>query len=397
MLFTLYRNRLICLLRRRRMILFTLGVPIVLGLLFHFGLNNPAVREQGTIRIGFVGNENELSSYFKEIINDKGIYLFQTMFIEESEGEGLLNKGDIKALIILEEKPVLYMLGEGYGQTVSHYYFDKYEWLKNSEQLNTDKENTDKENTDKENTDKENIDKENIEKENIEKEKNDETDWAEDIVFLNQALEMLPDRELIFFYNLMVLILLLGARLGLQEVQFIFQENSPLGLRMMSVPKARSGICLSNLLAAFTLHLVGVFLSFFFIIRVLRINLYIQMLPLILISLVTSAFGFSIGIFLCVILKANSRVKNTIMNLIMILGSITAGIFHGNMKYFIVDKFPQFRYINPFILGFDMIYETASDQRLIPISIHIFIMLFITIILISYSLIYIRRRDYAGI
>lgn len=364
----LYRKRLFCLIRQKSLFLFSLGLPILLALLFFVGLNNLSERENSIIRLGILGNENKMPDYFKGIVKEDGTSLFDLKYTDEWEGEELLNKGEIKGLIKTGVTPVLYVLGDGYDQFVINYYFTKYNWLNNIDKITAPNILSNGDNINK-----------------------------DDDFVTNRVSNVLPDRERIFFYNLFVLILLLGARLGFNEVKIILQERSPLGFRIMTAPRSRSGICVSNLLAAFTIHFIGVILCLMFITRILKIDLLINFVPLIVISFVTSIFGFSIGTFICVVIRANNKVRGTILNLTLILGSITAGILDGNIKYLILERAPLFRYINPFILVFDMFYNMASSENLIKSNLNFLIMAAITFVLAGYSIIFIRRRDYAGI
>ncbi|MDF2804018.1 MAG: hypothetical protein K0S61_3921, partial [Anaerocolumna sp.] len=298
MFFYLFRNRLFCLIRQKNLFIFSLGLPILLALLFFFGLNNLSERENSTIGLGIIGNENTLTNYFKNIVKEDGTSLFYLKLTDEWEGEELLKKGDVKGLVKAGEVPTLFALEEGYDQAIINYYLVRYNWLKNIQKVNNQSQLT--------------ID--------------DITNNGYDAI-VNRVSNVLPDRNQIFFYNLLVLILLLGARLGFSEVKIILQERSPIGLRILNAPKSRSSICFSNLLAAFTIHITGVVLCLTFVTQVLRINLLIHIIPLIIISFATSIFGFSIGTFICVIIKANNKVRSTILNLFLMLGSITAGIF----------------------------------------------------------------------
>lgn len=363
----LYKCRLLCLFRQKSIFLFSLGLPILLALLFFMGLNNLSEKDNNTIKLGILGNETEMTDYLKKAIKDDGTSVFYLTFTDEWEGEELLKQGDIKGLIRTGEKSVLYVLENGYEQSVINYYVTKYSWLKN------------------------------IEKEAVSNESSEDIASNTNKAVVNRVSSVLPDREQIYFYNLIVLILLLGARLGFNEVKVILQERSPLGLRIMAAPKSRSGICFSNLAAAFTLHLVGVSLCLTFIIKVLKIDLLINILPLIIISFITSVFGFSIGIFICIIIKANNKVKSTVLNLLFVLGSVSAGLFNGSIKYFMLEKAPVFRYINPFILVFDTIYDIVRYDRFYSINFNFLLLSVITLLLTAYSVLFISRRDYAGI
>lgn len=366
MFFYLFKNRLISLIRQKSIFLFSLVVPLLLALVFFFGIHMTQ-RENSTIRLGIIGKENALTNYFNKAVNEDGTSIFNLQFTDEWEGEELLKTGDIKGLIKAEPNPTLYVLEESNDQVIIHYYLERYQWHNNIDTLIPNNQLT-----------------EEILKSNGNK-------------AANRLVNILPDRVKMLFYNLLVLILLMGARLGFNEVKTILQERSPLGLRILNAPRPRSSICLSNLMAAFIIHIIGVVLFLAFITQVLKLDLLIHSAPLIIISFVTSLFGFSIGTFIFVIIRANNKVKSTILNLLLILGSITAGIFDGNIKYFILERIPLFRYMNPFLLVFDMFYGIASSDNVIQINLNFLIMLIITLALAGYSAIFIRRRDYASI
>lgn len=367
MFFYLFKNRLFCLIRQKSFFLFSLVLPIFLALLFFFGINLFA-RENNTIRLGIIGSENALTNYFKDAVKEDGTSMFYLKFTDEWEGEELLKNGDIKGLIKANNEPTLFVLEEGNDQNIINYFLTRYKWKNNINTLIPNNQLTD-----------------------------EFYETAVDNSNSNRFPNILPDRERIFFYNLLVLILLLGARLGFNEVKIILQERSPLGLRILNAPKSRSSICFSNLMAAFVIHLIGVVLCLTFITQVLKLDLLIHFVPLIIISFATSIFGFSLGTFICVIIRANNKVRSTILNLILILGSITAGIFDGNIKYLILERMPMFRYVNPFILVFDLFYGIASSENIFKINLNFLIMLVITLVLAGYSAIFIRRRDYASI
>lgn len=364
----LFKCRLICLFRQKSLFLFSIGLPILLALIFFIVLNNMSEKENSVIRLGILGDEASITEYFKGIITDDGTSLFEMIPTNEVEGEELLKQGNIKGLLQTGVMPVLYVLEKGPEQSIINYYVTKFGWLRNREKALTSQGTI-----------------------------AEVLETRDNNVLVNRGDTVLPDKALIFFYNLIVLTLLMGAKLGFNEVKFILQEQSSVGIRIMTAPRSRSGICFINLAAAFSIHLAGAALCQTFIIKILKIDLLIPILPLIVINLITSILGFSLGIFICIIIKANTKVQSTILNLILILGSISAGLFDANIKYFILERAPLFRFINPFILVFDTIYNSISYNEFYQSNISPLVLIIITLGLTIYSILFICRRDYAGI
>lgn len=368
MFFYLFKCRLLCLFRQKSLFLFSMGLPILLSLIYFVALNNVSEKVNNTISLGVLGNDISIIEYFEGIVTEDGTSLFELIPTDKLEGEDLLKQGDLKGLLETGVNPVLYVLENGREQSIINYYFTKYSWQQNRAQILTTQGVT-----------------------------IDITEISENNTLVNRGHNILPNKELIYFYNLIVLILLLGARLGFNEIKIILQERSSVGIRIMSAPRSRSGICLINLLAAFSMHIVGVALCLTFIINVLSIDLMIHMIPLVIISFITSILGFSMGIFICIIIKANTKVRSTILNLILIFGSISAGLFDANIKYFILERAPLLKFINPFILVFDAIYNNVSYSEFYQSNLSFLVLMVITSVLTIYAVLFICRRDYAGI
>lgn len=363
----LYKSRLIALMKKRTVLFFSLILPILLSLLLFICLNNFANKGNESVKLGIVGENDGIGEYFKKIENENGSNLFQVINLEKEEGEHLLRRGEIKGLI--HENNTLLVLEKGKEESLISYYFNRYRWIENYYELMSKETG-------------------------LEKEQMDENTGYTAVV--PNDTDRLPNHDVLFFYNLLAIIFLLGARLGFQEISLI-EEKSHLSIRLIVTPTHNSLITISNLIAAFTLHFSGAVISVVFISKILNVNLLIELVPLIFIGFVTSLLGFSLGVFLNIAIKANIRVRSTILNILLVVGSITAGIFNNDIKYAILELLPAYGFINPFILVYESIYSIARGNNLFHINMHLLVLLGATMVFSLYSLFYIKRRDYAVI
>jgi ABC-2 type transport system permease protein len=376
MFFRLYRTRIKCLCRNYETLFWSFGFPILLSLFFYMGFNNLTSGENlDTIPIAVVSESSNTEFIVQlenvEISRDKK--MFDVQKTSEENAKVLLDNNKINGYIVYDEKPNLFIKKNGIEQTIIKSFLDNYELLsstaKNIISMNPENMNT---------VMKDLMNYENYVVDGADKTKN-------------------PDFTVIYFYSLIALACLFGSNWGFREMSDIQADQSAIGARINVAPTHKMRLLVCNLLAAFTLHFASVMFLLAFLDNILNIEFGNKMGFILLISLLGSLCGISLGAMVCVTVKANDKVKSAILTVVGLGGGFLAGMMIFQMKYIIATKAPIISYINPASLitdAFYCLYYYDGYEKFYFNAILLGVLTLIFSIITYYS---IRRREYASI
>jgi ABC-2 type transport system permease protein len=377
MCFRLYKTRLKCLFRNKESMFWSYMFPIILASCFYFGFSNIWSAESfDTIPIAY-DNEGAENDFLKELISSfeitNGKPMFDITYCDKVEAKKLLDDKKIEAYIIGSEDPVLYLNENGMNETIVKAFLDNYR--------------------------RKSVTIETVLKENPNA---IEEGLLDDVMQFDQYAEEVkseknPDNMLIYFYALMAYTCIFAANWGLDEVINIQADLSSRGARVSMSPMNKMKLFFCNLSASFTAHLGSLALLFVYMYFIMKVDFGDNLLYLILICLLGSLNGLTLGAAIGVWVKKKAEVKEAILLVIVLGGGFLSGMMVAQIKYMIADKFPLLGYINPVNLVTDAMYSLYYYDTYERFFLNTGILFIITILLGAASYMGIRRKNYASI
>ena len=202
---------------------------------------------------------------------------------------------------------------------------------------------------------------------------------------------------LIEFYALIAMTCLYGGVVSMEAMNQSLPDMASKGKRISVSPTNKFTIVLSSLLASYIVQLIGVFLLFAFLLFVLKIDFGSHILLCILLSIIGSLAGLSIGLFVSTVLKTNENTKVGIIISISMVYSFLSGMMGITMKYIIDKNVPLLNQINPANMitdGFYSLYYYNTLDRYIG---NIISLVIFSVILLTISGLVLRRQKYDSI
>jgi len=378
MFFRLYKTRIKCLCKNSGTLFWSFGFPILLSLFFYMGFHNlSSVENIDTIPIAIVlenNTESEFLAGLEAVEISEGKKMFDVQSSTREGAKELLDNNAIEGYIVYQEKPVLYVKANGIEQTIIKSFIDSYERMsktaKNIITLNPDAVNN-----------------------GLFEELTSYQNYVVDSGDKNKN----PDYTLVYFYSLIALTCLFGSNWGFREMVDIEANQSAIGARINVAPIHKMKLLLCNLLAAFTLHFTSVLILLAFLDNVLKIEFGDQMGMILLTCFLGSLCGISLGAMVCVTVKANIKVRDAILNVIVMGGGFLSGMMIVEMKYVIATKAPIISYLNPSSLITDAFYCLYYYDGYGRFFINLCMLGILTITFGVITYLNIRRREYASI
>lgn len=363
------------------------------GTFFNMAFSNIENSEKlEIINIAIVENEtfqhNEILQQAFETLSDKQNEdrLFNTQYTNEEKANQLLQNGEIVGYMTWEEEePKIIIQSNGINETIFKYVTE--EIIQNSEIIKKLAEDEIKKEMI---TGNYNLDYQEIYQKIVDKTQNQE-------VTLKDSSNQNLSYTMIEFYTLIAMACLYGATLGMFAINQNLANMSNNGKRIAVAPTKKGKVVLSSALAAFIVQMIGVTLLFLYTIFVLKVD-YGTNLPLILLlGIIGSLAGLTMGLAIGTVLKANENLKTGIIISVTMLGCFLSGMMGITMKYIVDKNLPIVNFFNPANMitdGFYSLYyyDTLDRYYFNIISLCVFS---ISMILISY--ISLRRQKYDSI
>jgi len=388
-----FKYALKTLFRSKMLIFWTFAFPIILGTFFNLAFSDIEKSETfDAVNIAIIENEdfkkNEfIKEAFKNISDENNEdRIFNIKYTNEEEAKKLLEEDEVVGYMLLDEDtPKLTFKSNGTNETIFKYAVE--EILQTQKIVNSKAQ---------ENVEKEiksgnfNIDYEKIYKEILEKVQN-QTANIKDVTSNNLSYTMIE------FYTLIAMTCLYGGLLGMVAINKNLANMSNNGKRVSVAPTSKGKVVLSSLLAGYITQIVGVALLFIYTIFVLKVD-YGSNLPLvILLCLVGSLAGLSMGTAIGTVFKASENTKTGVVIAVTMLGCFLSGMMGITMKYIVDKNAPIVNIINPANMITDGLYSlyyyTTLDRYIFNmVSLAIF-----SIIMIGISYISLRRQKYDSI
>ena len=366
------------LLKDKSLIFWTFAFPIILGTLFNMAFSDIGKNEKlKTIDIAIIEtedfNNNIIYKSTFETLSSGEDQLFNTIYTNKEEANKLLKDKKIIGYLELNNEPLITTNKNGINETVFKYVVDEIE------QTNSIVTNLS-----------------NLGLRQDEIYKNALSMLNSDIK-LNDKSRTNLDYMMIEFYTLIAMTCLYGALLSMTSINKTLPNMSSVGKRINISPTNKFKIILSNLLSSYLIQLIGLFLLFIYTIFVLNIDYGNNLLLIILLSLIGSLAGLSLGLFISTICKTSENNKVGIIISISMVCVFLSGMMGVTMKYIIDKNIPILNKINPANMITDGFYSLYYYDTLDRYFTNIISLLIFSIILIIVSCISLRRQKYDSI
>lgn len=331
--------------------------------------------------------ENQvLKSAFEELSKEENEdRLFNIKYVNEEEARDLLNNDKITGYLKIEENnPKIVVKQSGINETILKYVTEEI-----TQNTNIVNDLSKKEIKDKMMSGNMNIDYEKI-YEDILKKIEKEVDFK-NISNSNLSYTMIE------FYTLIAMACLYGGILGMVAINQNLANMSNKGKRISVGPVNKLKIIFSSVLASYIVQLVGLAILFLYTVFVLKVD-YGNNLPLIiLLGMIGSLAGLSMGLMIGACIKTNENAKTGILISVTMLGCFLSGMMGITMKYIVDTNAPIINKINPASMITDGFYSLYYYDTLDRYFFNISSLLIFSAVMILLSFISLRRQKYDSI
>ena len=382
---TLFQNKIL--------IFWTFAFPIILGTFFNMAFSNIENSEKlDIINIAIVENDEFKNNTiwqeaFKTLSDEENEdRLFSTKYVSIEEAKQLLQDGKIEGYLVLEEEtPNLIMTTSGINQTIFKQVTG--EIMQNSKMI--------------EELAKKEIEKEmlsgnfQIDYEHIYK-KVSETLENEKVNIQNISRSNLS-YTMIEFYTLIAMTCLYGGILGMVAINQNLANMSSQGKRVSVAPTSKGKVVLSSMLAGYFTQLIGLALLFIYTIFVLKVDYGTNLPLIILLGVIGSFAGLSMGLLIGTALKTGENLKTGMMISVTMLGCFLSGMMGITMKYVIDKNVPIINKINPASMITDGFYALYYYDTLDRYVMNLASLIIFAVIALLISYLCLRRQKYDSI
>ena len=382
---TLFKNRML--------IFWTFAFPIILGTLFNMAFSNIENSEKlDIINIAIINNDDfENNEAFKtsfEELSDENNEdrLFNTQYTTEEKAKELLDNGEIVGYMKLkEDKPILTFATSGINETIFKYVTEEIEQtsdiIKNLSETETQKQIT---------SGNYNINYEEIYNKVIELAK-------EDKVKLKNISNSNLSYTMIEFYTLIAMTCLYGGMLSMVSINQTLANMSNKGKRIAVSPTKKGTIILSSLLASYIAQLIGLAILFVYTLFVLKVDYGDNTSLIILLAMIGSFAGLTLGTFVGTLFKTNENAKTGILIALTMFWCYLSGMMGITMKYVVDKNVPIINKINPASMITDGLYSLYYYDTFDRYWFNIISLLIFAFVLMLISFFSLRRQKYDSI
>lgn len=200
-----------------------------------------------------------------------------------------------------------------------------------------------------------------------------------------------------YFFALIAYACLSGAFLGVRA-SFDSQANlTALGARRSVTPTHKLTLILVDMLVLVVIHFVNIMILTFYIGKVLGINLGNNYSTLLLVNLMGSIIGVTMGLAFGSLTKFSLNTKMGLAVLITLLPGFLAGLMFGNMKNIVEQHAPIINRINPAAVLSDAYYCMGVYNDMERFSRCILTLAIMSILFLTAAFIGVRRERYDNI
>lgn len=378
----LFKYRFLQILREFSMMFWALVFPLILGTLFYFsfgsaGLSSTGESEWEAVKICLVEESSDTDvnakafSQFLHSLEDNTLEIVPSS--SEKDALQLLDEGKITGIYYAKETPSLTVVKNGLNESILSSLLDSF---------------------------------------------NQNTAMFTDIATthperLSAAIDTLGDyRQMIqeetlggetldpsvqYFFALIAYACLSGAFLGVRA-SFDSQANlTALGARRSVTPTNRLALILIDMLVLVIIHFINIMILTLYIGKVLGIGLGNNLPALLLVNLMGSIIGVTMGLSFGSLTKFSLNMKIGLTVMITLVPGFLAGLMFGNMKNLIEQHAPIINRINPAAVLSDAYYCMGVYSDMERFTRCMLILAVMSILLLSAAFFGTRRKRYDSI
>ena len=381
-----FKYTFIALLKNKALIFWSFAFPLILGTLFNLAFSNIVNSEKlSIIDIAIVDNEefksNELYvNTFNELSKGDN-KLFNIQYLKEEGAKDLLDDDKISGYLKIENKePKLYFNKNGINQTILKYIVEEID----SESIIVN-----------------NIIEQEIINGNINIDYNKLYEYVSNMLNKEVNIHDISSKNMDFmmieFYTLIAFVCLYGGIIGMTAINFSLANMGSIGKRIEASPTKKSIIVLSSLLSSYLIQIIGLFILYMYTIFVLKVDYGNHITQVLILSLIGSLTGLSLGLCIGASVRKGEGAKIGILLAITMIGSFLSGMMGVTLKYVIDKNIPFINLINPANMITDGLYSLYYYQTLNRYYFNVISLLIASVILIIISIISLRRKKYDSI
>lgn len=388
MFFHNFKYQIKYLFKNKTLIFWTYAFPLILGLLFYMAFSDIDKDEAfKAFDIGVINNneykQNQIyNETFKELSNkESNNYLFNIKYLDnKEEAEKLLKDDEVCGYLYLENnKPTIQYKTIGVEQSIFKSVIEEIE--ETSKMIN---------------------DLIPIEMSKGEQNINQ---------IVNNILTKINETNIIFnnktnknisyitveYFTLIAMASLYASMISMQSINQCLANMSNKGKRMSIAPTKKSIIVISSALASFLVSLMGMILLLIFILGILKINFDTSIINIILLSVLGTLSGVSLGLVIASCFKVSEGSKIGISLAYTMTMSFLAGMTGVMLKYMVDQNLPLLNKINPVNMITDGFYSLYYFDTLDRFKYNLISLGLFTLICLLISFISLRREKYDSI
>ena len=374
----------------KMLIFWTFAFPIIMATFFNLAFSNIENSEKlDIINIAIIDNdefkENEpLKESFKTLSDENNEdRLFETKYVNEEEAKEMLDKDEISGYLKIEEgKSKITVKLNGIDETILKYVTEEIEQTaKITGEIVEDKI---KEEMKLGNLQ---IDYEKIYKEVLDIAQNEETN-IKNVSSSNLSYTMIE------FYTLIAMTCLYCGTLSMVVINNNLPNMGNIGKRMGVTPISKGKVIASSLCASYITQLIGLAILFLYSLFIIIVDYGNIFSLIILLSLVGSFAGLSIGVAVATLIKSNENAKTGILIAVSMFGCFLSGMMGITMKYIVDKNIPILNKINPANMITDGLYSLYYYDTFYRYFFNLVSLIIFAAIMILISIKGLRRKKY---
>lgn len=371
--------------RNKPLMFWSFAFPIVLGLLFNLAFKDIEKNESfSSFDIAIVNSEEYLNNpIYKEAytsLSEGDDKLFDINYVSKEEADVLLEDKEIVGYLEFSESVSITINQNGINETILKFVVDEIE--SNKEMINS------------------------LIQKRLENNKYSEIELIIGEIkskVLNTSVSLKDQTKdnisytMIEYYTLIAMTALYGGTIAIYITNLKLANMGSIGKRTAVTAIKKSSLLLSSLLASYLIQILELALLFLFTIFVLSVDYGNNLLYIIILALIGSFAGLTLGVAIATLIRASENTKTGILIAVTMFGCFLSGMMGITMKYVVDTYAPLVNLVNPAALitdGFYNLYYYGLNDNFI-LDLILLLIFSAVMLLISYR--GLRRQKYDSI
>jgi ABC-2 type transport system permease protein len=200
-----------------------------------------------------------------------------------------------------------------------------------------------------------------------------------------------------YFYALIGMTCLFGSMFSQKSVAELQADQSALGARRNVAPTKKSVLLMVDIMADMTIQFAEIIVALLYLIVILKIDFGDDIGCILLVALVGSFVGNSIGIAVGTFVKGDIEFKVSVISGVTMVFCFFSGLMYGQMYEVVEEHAPWFNRINPAALIVNAFHSLVIYDTRTVFYQCLLTLLAIGLLLDIVSIIILRRTRYASI